>query len=344
MQADKLSSPDLSVILVNYRTADLLHDCLESLLSTTKNITFEIIVVDNASGDDSRSRITSAFPMVIWMQMDYNSGFARANNEGMKAAKGRNILLLNTDTIIRNKAVEKAVELFEKDTDYSACGVQLLNEDGSRQISGAHVMTGGLNTLLALPYLGRLIRFIGYRAGVRKPSVDTVREKLDVDWIIGAFLMVRKDAVEKAGMLDEDFFMYSEEMEWCARLKKIGKLCLYGEPEVIHLGGGSSKSVFKSEVWNDQKNLCNKRGRQVIVSNALRIRKEFGILWMLLIDAFYLLNVILFPICLLFDTILNLGKPRFNTTDLIGYTGNVFNLQKYILLMIAGKPYFYKVI
>lgn len=343
MQTGTPTSIDLSVILVNYRTAGLLEDCLNSFFRETKNLTTEIIVVDNDSGDDSRERILHAFPMVRWIQMEYNSGFARANNAGIRMASGRNILLLNTDTLIRENAIEKAYALFESDNEYVACGVQLLNPDGSHQISGAHAMTGGLNTLLPLPYLGRLIRFLGYQTGVRKPSIESVAERQNVDWIIGAFLMVRKVTLEKAGLLDEDFFMYSEEMEWCARLKKIGKLCLYGSPRVIHLGGGSSKSFYGSDAWNNEKNLCNKRGAQVIVSNALRIRKEFGLFWLLLIDAFYLINIPVFTLCLVIDCIIHAGRSRFSFSDLAGYIRNILRLQTYMLRMIAGRPYFYKV-
>jgi GT2 family glycosyltransferase len=343
MQTGIPTAADLSVILVNYRTAGLLEDCLNSFFRETKSLTTEIIVVDNDSGDDSRERILRAFPMVRWIQMEYNSGFARANNAGIRMASGKNILLLNTDTLIRENAIEKAYSIFETDKEYIACGVQLLNPDGSHQISGAHVMTGGLNTLLPLPYLGRLVRSMGYRAGVRKPSIESVEERQDVDWIIGAFLMVRKEALEKAGLLDEDFFMYSEEMEWCARLKKIGKLCLYGSPQVIHLGGGSSKSFYGSDAWNNEKNLCNKRGAQVIVSNALRIRKEFGLFWLLLINAFYLINIPVFVICLAIDFLIHAGRSRFSFSDLAGYIRNIFSLQTYIPRMIAGRPYFYKV-
>jgi len=343
MEISNVNNIDLSIILVNYRTKALLIDCLHSIYRETSTLKFEIIVVDNASGDDSKQTILDEFPRVIWIQMDNNSGFSRANNEGIRKSSGKKILLLNTDTIIKDRAIEKVVSLFENDKEYQACGVQLLNEDGSHQISGAQVMIGGLNTLLALPYLGRIIRFLGYRAKVKKPSIENVPVKLDVDWIIGAFLMVRSEVLNKSGLLDEDFFMYSEEMEWCARIKKNGKLCLYGEPKIIHFGGGSSKSYFKSDIWNNESNLCTKRGKQLIVSSALRIRKEFGIFWLIIIELFYLLNIPIFLIFYILDAISHFGKTRFKFSHFKGYVKNIFSLQLYIPRMIISKPYFYKV-
>lgn len=343
MQKKNINTKDLSIILVNYRTKELLLNCLRSINKETTEVEYEIIVVDNASNDDSKICILKEFPKVIWIQMEYNSGFARANNEGIKKSSGQKILLLNTDTIIKEKAIEKVISLFDSDKDYKACGVQLLNEDGSHQISGAQVMIGGLNTLLALPYLGRIIRFLGYLAKIKKPSIDTVPEKLDVDWIIGAFIMVRKETIENAGLLDEDFFMYSEEMEWCARIKKYGKLCLFGNPKVVHLGGGSSKSYYNSDIWNNEHNLCTKKGKQLIVSNSLRIRKEFGIFWLFITEMFYLLNIPIFFIFFILDVILHLGKTKFEFKHFTAFVKNIILLQQYIPKMIIGKPYFYKV-
>jgi GT2 family glycosyltransferase len=215
----------LSVIIVNFKSAALILDALESLYRETTGISFEVFVVDNASGDNSRERITGAYPEVLWIDMGYNAGFARANNAGIRAAKGQAILLLNPDTLVLDKAVTKAYEALQASS-YVACGVQLVNPDGSPQISGNYFMKGGLNHLLPLPYWGDLLRWAGYKAGTKVPNVLESADVQEVDWISGAFLMVKHAAIEKVGLMDEDFFLYGEEVEWCSRLHKQGKLCI----------------------------------------------------------------------------------------------------------------------
>ena len=235
---------DLSIILVNYKSPQLVLDCVQSIYNQTSKISFELLIVDNASGDNSKEIIGNKFPEIKWIQLDYNAGFARGNNAAIKVANGELILLLNTDTIVLDNALEKAVALFRKEKDIAACGVQLLNTDGSHQISGAHFVKGGLNLLLPLPYLGKFIRYWGYKLKTRVPSITSIEDKVAIDWIVGAFILTSKHIIEKAGMLDEDFFMYAEEIEWCSRLKKQGDMYLFSEPKIIHIGGGTSGDFY----------------------------------------------------------------------------------------------------
>lgn len=209
----------LSIIIVNYRTPRLLADCLRSVYASTTQISFEVIVVDNHSQDESHALITTSFPRVRWIQMNYNAGFARANNEGIRQSEGDTVLLLNSDTINLDNAIEKCYHAFQPSSRI-ACGVQLLNADGTPQISGNFVMKGGLNNLLPLPFTGPLIKGIGSLLNIKKPHVPNASGEIEVDWINGAFLMVKKSAIDKAGLMDEDFFLYAEEAEWCHRLKK----------------------------------------------------------------------------------------------------------------------------
>lgn len=334
---------DLSIILVNYKSPGLLIDCLESVYRETNRYKYEIIVVDNDSQDDSKSRVTALYPQVQWLQMEYNSGFARANNAGIAIARGRNILLLNTDTIIQNGALDMAMDLFEQHKEYVACGVQLLNTDGTHQISGAHVMTGGLNTVLPLPYLGRFVRYWGYKLKAKIPSVTSVSAITDVDWIVGAFVMVRKEVLAKSGLLDPDFFMYAEEIEWCARLKKQGRLCLFEAPQVIHIGGGTSSGFYNAEEWNNGKNLWNRRGRQIIISNQLRIYKEFGTAWFLILTCCYIADIPVFFVGLLIEKLLKGGKAMYSWRNFVEYVKNIGVLLRYFPKMLSNKPFFYKV-
>jgi GT2 family glycosyltransferase len=162
-----------------------------------------------------------------------------------------------------------------------------------------------------------------------------------VDWINGAFLMVKRKAIEKAGLLDEDFFLYAEEAEWCSRLRKEGKLCIYGDIKVIHLQGETSGEVFESSD-KGYKNLFDKKGLQIMLSNLLRIRKEFGISWFLLILFFYLLEIPVFYLGILFSKVF--GKNSYSFSDAENYSKNIFQIINFSPKIISGKPFFYKVL
>jgi GT2 family glycosyltransferase len=333
---------DLSIIIINYKSANHVTNCVESIYKETVRHSFEIIVVDNNSGDDSESLIMTRFPAVIWLQTGYNAGFARANNEGIKIAQGRYVLILNADTIILDHALDLAIELFESSRSV-ACGVQLLNTDRTTQISGAHDVKGGLNFLLPLPYLGRFVRWLGYKLNTRPPSVKTVPEILEVDWIVGAFILVKKQVLDKSGLMDEDFFMYAEEIEWCSRLRKQGSLYLFSAPKVIHLGGGTSSDYYGTEENENSKNLWNKKGRQILVSQMLRIRKQYGLAWFIVMTAFLFLEILIFPACLLIDKLFYGNKSRYKWSDVKGYINNVFCLLKFWTKIAGNKRFFYKV-
>lgn len=318
-------------------------DCLDSIYLQTKQYSFEVILVDNDSEDDCKEKILSKYAKTIWLQTGYNAGFARANNAGIRIAKGEYILILNADTIVTNGAIDKSITLLKQQPDGVGCGVQLLNTDGSNQISGAHFVTGGLNTLLPLPYLGKLIRYLGYRFKSTIPSIQTIDDKIEVDWIVGAYIMVKKQILEKSGLMDEDFFMYAEEIEWCGRLRKQGKLYLFAEPKVIHIGGGISSDYYTTTENENSKNLWNLKGRQIIVSNMLRIRKQFGMAWFLIIIATYVYEIPIFFFGLLISKIFTGGKQEYSWQNLIDYSKNISILLKYFFKMLLNKPYFYKV-
>lgn len=208
---------DVSIIIINYKSANLVLDCIESIFQQTQLYKFEIIVADNNSEDDCKERLSSKYPSVHWLPLEYNAGFARANNAGIKVSTGEFILILNADTIILDHAIDNSITLLKRHPEAVGCGVQLLNTDGTTQISGAHFIKGGLNTLLPLPYFGRLVRWLGYRFKSTIPSIQTIKDSIEVDWIVGAYILVKKEALSKSGFFDPDFFMYAEEIEWCSR-------------------------------------------------------------------------------------------------------------------------------
>ncbi len=334
---------DVSIIIINYKSYALVMDCIQSIVQQTTTGSYEIIIVDNDSKDGAKDKILSAYPEVKWLQLDYNAGFARANNAGMKIAKGEHYLILNADTIILDKAIDKSIGLLKNYPGAVGCGVQLLNTDGTTQISGAHFIKGGLNTLLPLPYLGRVIRYLGYTFKSTVPSVQHVQQDIEVDWVVGAYMLVKADVIKKSGMFDEDFFMYAEEIEWCARLRKQGKLILFAEPKIIHIGGGTSGDYYNTEESENGKNLWNLKGRQIMVSNMVRIRKQFGAGWFLLIAGMYLFEIPVFAVCLLFDKLINGSKAKFKWKNVKDYTANIAVLMKYFFTIVLNKRYFYKV-
>jgi GT2 family glycosyltransferase len=331
----------LSIIIVNYQSTADIQNCLRSASKfLTENQEIEWIVVDNDSKDGNDQMLSNEFPFIQYIQMGYNAGFARANNAGIKIAKGDQVLLLNPDTLIMAGSIEKCIERFVQ-SDHIACGVQLIHADGTPQFSGSKFVIGGLNHLMDLPYWGASLKAIASIFKTNKPSVIKASKEQKVDWISGAYLMVKKWAIDKAGLMDEDFFLYAEEVEWCSRLGKLGSMCLYGDIEIVHLIGSSIQTATGSED-NSYTNLSDKKGLQLMVSNHLRIRKQYGVFW-------YLVQLINFTWAIVYAFVMSFllhlthGKnPLTDFNKLIGFSKNVLTLWCFSYTMIAAKPYFYK--
>lgn len=329
---------DLSIIIVNYNTANLTNNCIESIYKTTRNLTFEIIVVDNQSIDNSKLKITEKFAEVIWIDMKYNAGFARANNAGIKRAKGRNILLLNSDTIVLPNALQTCSQFLDNNSTIAACGCQLLNEDYSLQFSGGY-FERGKRWLFDVPiwkkYTKRLAKYLAH-----KPSKSM--KQLELDWLIGAFIMTKRSIIDKGGMLDEDFFLYAEEIEWCFRLKRFGKIVLLNSVKIIHLTGASSSIEFEANKRAVQ--IWDKRERQRILSVLVWLRKQYGVGWYLLSLLNFTIAGFIFFFGWIAKNIKNKRPLKYGINQPIGYLLNVMVWYKYIFKIIANKPYFYKVI
>jgi GT2 family glycosyltransferase len=328
----------LSIIIVNYNSIALIEDCISSIYQFTRNISFEILVVDNSSFVKERG-FQYTFPQVRWIQMNYNAGFARANNEGIRQSKGDVVLLLNPDTLVEDNAIEVCYNRFIQ-SNYTGCGVQLLNPDKTPQISGNYFITGGVNNLLPLPFLGKLIKWLGTSLKVKKTNVPEAKDEVEVDWVNGAFLMVKKTAIAKTGLLDEDFFLYAEEIEWCSRLQKSGPLCIYGDLHVIHLQGETANETFASS-GKGYYNLFDKKGRQILLSNFVRIRKQFGSGWFLMHLLFYLAEIPFFLVLILFQK-LSAKKEEYSFSQFRGYVRNIFYLAGQSFIILKNKPHFYK--
>jgi hypothetical protein len=233
---------DVSTVIINWNTRDVLRDCLASVYANTKNIAFEVIVVDNASSDGSVDMVRSEFLQVELIVNVENRGFAAANNQAIAVAKGRYVLLLNSDTVILDGALDKMVAFADSHPEAGIVTCRVLNGDRKLQPT-CFMFPSVLNMFLWAAYLSRLFptsRFFG-RERMTWWNRDDVRE---VDVATGCFMLVRCIAIEKVGLLDERFFMYGEETDWCYRFGKTGwKILFTPDAEIVHLGGASTRQA-----------------------------------------------------------------------------------------------------
>ncbi len=234
---------DLSIIIVNWNGKDLLTKCLQCVESTVKKISYETFVVDNASTDGSQDMVRRDFPNVKLMANTDNVGFAKANNQAMKIAVGRYVLLLNSDAFVKENTLDAMVAFMDEHPDAGMASCKLFYEEGQLQLSCTSFPTlrTELYITLGLPKLFPKSHEFG-RYFYEDWDYNSVRS--DIDVILGAFMLARKTAIDAVGMMDESYFMYSEEVDWCYRFKKKGWK-IYFEPKVeaIHLWGGTSKQV-----------------------------------------------------------------------------------------------------
>jgi GT2 family glycosyltransferase len=226
---------DLSVIVVNWNTRDLLSQCVQSIYDTANGLAIEVIVVDNASTDGSQAMIRQQFPQVARIENDQNIGFAQANNQALIIGQGRYFLLLNSDTVVLPHTLEEMVRFADVHSDAGIVGCKLLNSDGSLQKSWASFPTFWSEVM------GRNVR--GRRL------VDEKSLVYEVDWVGGACMLVRPAAIDEVGLLDESFFMYSEETDWCFRMRQRGWQVYYlTSPGTIHLGGSSASRASVAQL------------------------------------------------------------------------------------------------
>ena len=231
---------DLSIIIVNWNTREMLRDCLQSVFDTAADITFDVWVVDNGSSDDSQQMVRDAFPQVELIANQDNKGFAGANNQALSRAKGRHVLLLNSDTLVHGDVLSASVRYLDDNPDVGAMGCRVLNTDGTLQITGSQVPSL-LNLSLQATGLNRLPG--GFFDRFQMVRWDR-RDARDLDVIFGGYLMVRRSVIEQVGLLDDAFFFYGEETDWCFRIAKGGwRLVLAPVGEITHFGGGSVKKL-----------------------------------------------------------------------------------------------------
>ena len=240
------SPVDLSIIILTHNTRDLLHACLKSIKENTKEIRFEIIVVDNASSDGTMEMMKSEFPEVMYIYNNRNIGFTKGNNQGIRKSTGRYILLLNSDTEIIDSALEKMVQFMDRTPDCGIMGCKLLNPDGSVQYSCRRFPSYQTAFFNRYSLLTRLFPRNRFSQSYLMSSIDHSNTR-EVDWVSGAALLARRKAFEEIGILDERFIIYSEDVDWCYRMHEAGwKVYFFPEARIYHyIGKGTSQHLFR---------------------------------------------------------------------------------------------------
>ncbi|MDO8588029.1 MAG: glycosyltransferase family 2 protein [Armatimonadota bacterium] len=232
-------SPDITVSIVNWNTRDELANCLESVFAQ-EGADYEVIVVDNGSRDGSADMVASRFPQVRLIANKDNRGFSRAQNQALAASRGRYVMMLNPDArIVESDSLAKLVAFGDSEPQIGVIGVRILNVDGSLQFSARRFPTLGAG-VFRNTFLGRL--FPKNRYVKEYLMTDWKHDEVrDVDWVSGAALTVRREALEDIGSLDERFFMYCEDVDFCHRAHGKGwRVCYFPRSTVIHRIAASS--------------------------------------------------------------------------------------------------------
>lgn len=236
---DSSDAIDVSIVIVNWNTRDMLRDCLQSLRDDAGDVTREVIVVDNHSSDDSVAMVANEFPEVQLIRNQENRGFAAANNQGIAISRGRYVLLLNSDTRVLGGAITRTLAFADAHPQAGLVGCRTLFADGVVQ-PNCFLYPSLLNLVLSLSHLGLIFerhRFFGRRR-MTWWNYDSVRE---VEVIAGCFMLARRQAVDQVGPMAEDYFMYSEDTDWCWRFHRAGWKVMYTpDATIIHKGRASS--------------------------------------------------------------------------------------------------------
>lgn len=258
----------VSIVFVSYNTAEMTIDALDSLFASTTNFELEVIIIDNASSDNSVALIKNKYPNITLIENKKNVGFGRANNQALRIMKGDYLLLLNTDAFVETDTLQKTIDYMEANLEYGLLGVRLLGRDGTLQPSCRYFPTP-FNLFADRIGLHRLILNIKL---VDDPSTDHNLTQ-ECDWVPGCYYLLRKKTIDQVGLFDPLYFLYSEEVDHCFSIKKAGwKVVYFSESDVVHTGGESAKSV--SAISNVSRQVPELQ----IESELLYFRKNHGVL------------------------------------------------------------------
>ncbi|MFH1568413.1 MAG: glycosyltransferase family 2 protein [Gemmatimonadota bacterium] len=269
------SPPDVTVVIPSYNTRDLMEQALRTVQEAGAGLAVEVFVVDNASRDGSPEMVRARFPETRLICNDRNLGFAAANNQAFRQARGRYVLLLNSDTIVRPDTLRTLVGFLDQHPEAGAAGCKILNPDGSLQLESRRGFPTPAAALYKLSGLSRLFpgsrRFGQYNLTYLDPE-----EVAEVDALSGSCMMVRREVLQQVGQLDEAYFMYGEDLDWCYRMRQAGWRIYYvPHTEIIHFRGESGRP----EPMRIQ--FRKSRAMAIFVQRHMRHRYRFFPLWIL---------------------------------------------------------------
>jgi hypothetical protein len=301
---------DLSIIVVAYNVKELCDECFRAIRASKDTLTKEILFVDNGSVDGTTDYVAERFPEVTLIRSPTNLGFIRANNLAYRQAKGKYILMLNSDAFVCENTLQETVDFMRQHPEMGVVGVRLVGRDGALQASTRYFPTPLKMFLNQLGLLGK-VPFVG-------PLDDLAwdhKSARDCDWVTGCYLLTRKDLVNTMGFfLREDFFMYNDDNDLCLRIKKLGYKVSYYPVDCIHLGGATTKKMTKTS----KAGLIEKLQ---IESQAIYYRKNYHwgmVLWNLflmeLLDFLMLIKKLLFK------------KGDLSAKDLVGHMALVWSI------------------
>jgi GT2 family glycosyltransferase len=232
---------DVSVVIVSWNTRDLLRDCLRSIFQETRSTSFEVIVVDNASRDSTAEMIVTEFPTVKLIENRDNRGFAAANNQGIRESAGRYVLLLNPDTVVLDRAINRCIGFADLHPDVGVVGCQVLLDETNIQKTGFAFPTVW-NLSLALSGLSRMFSKAKFMRTADMGWWGRDDER-DLDVISGMFMLIRREALNEVGLLDEAYFVFAEETDLCLRLARAGWRRVFTPScRIIHVCGGNKST------------------------------------------------------------------------------------------------------
>ena len=227
----------LAIIIISFNVRKLLQECLESIYRETRRTRFEIWVIDNYSRDDSVSMLKETFPEVHLIENKENLGFTRANNQAIARCRSDLVLLLNPDTLIQDGALDKMVQFMDEHPEVGVSGCRVENPDGSLQLACRRSIPTPQVAFYRLTGLSRLFPHSQVMARYNLTYLDP-NQPHEVDAVSGAFLLIRKSVVDQIGMLDETFWIFGEDIDWCIRAQKAGwKVMYYPEAHILHYKG-----------------------------------------------------------------------------------------------------------
>lgn len=246
--------PSLSIVIVNWNTRDMLLDALSSIYQHPPNHPMQVIVVDNASTDGSAQAVAQQFPQVELIASPHNTGYAEGNNIGIQRAHGDFLLLLNPDVLLPPNGLQTALHTASQEHNLGALGVKLVNPDGTTQRSVRGFPTPFAVLCEALG-ISRIFPNSRKLAAYRMPWFNYT-QPAEVDQPMGTFLLIPKTALQKVGLLDQQFRIFFNEVDWCYRAKQAGLRILYSpKVEVVHYGGGGTSQAAPQMAWESRDGL-----------------------------------------------------------------------------------------